>query len=1242
MALASRPTRLTPRDHQTEAIAAVDSALSGGGRATIVLACGTGKTLIEHRVAARHARVLVLEPSIALIQQSLEAARVDGLSEGRELLLICSDATVRAHDAWELTEEDLGARITLDPDEIRSRLQAPRVLVFCTYQSAQLLSDSLPKGFRFDFAVFDEAHRTAGSRDKKWSATLLDSELPSDRRMFATATPRHTTLSDSNDSDVRVVYSMSDEDLYGPVVYRLGLTEAIDRKIISDYEVLISCVTDAEVRTALRHRQDLMVRPSGAPLDEVAQQLTIVQAMARTGAKKAISFHRTISDAEDFAADRGAVFRDASVRAFHINGGMRSAERSRVLSRFLASQRPAVLTNARCLTEGVDLPAVDMVCFCMRKESPVDVTQAVGRALRAYPGKDKGYIVLPVFVDADGREELDTAVDRAELSVTWSLLHQILEADELAVEKTAASARKFGYSGERPRKLAKVRVVAPDGIAEKLSAAITVRAVEKLLPRWNLCVGALESFRAREGHLTLPAGHVENGIRLHRWLTHVRVLKRRGKLSAERIRQLDSLGVSWSPNAEAFEEMLESYSSHRAIHGHATIPRTEANKRLLNFVTAMRVMFKEGTLSQSRLDRLKEVGFRWHAIADTWDRYRPEWDALVRSGRTTIPRTREHMALRYYVSHLQRSHAKGGLPDYLVEELLKARVPLVPSGASGRHSKTARDTQHAVSAARVNWDHAVQAVAQALGSRGAFGGITSSDTVDGVPLTQWMTAQRAAHRRGSLAQERIAQLDRLGFPWSVTPDRIWSDALAMVEVYRTTYGHQVDPPNRLYGRGSLRAWIVEQQAARESGLMAEERVAALDAIDFRWTRDDELWELYLRVLDAPDTHQAWLTDQRVKAFRARVERLADSEKLRQDRVAELVRRGIDPSRRARHDDDFERMLTRYGEARETQRRDDAAGSAFDGELAKWIRGVRRARARGVLPAERIAHLDAAGFRWDTQSEGWERHRHLWERFKATGMARVPYDKTWHVLYRYLAAVRTLHRNGRLPPHLVDEMQAAGVDLEVPPSSRTPRTRARSRHRVSWERVYGGLVDAVDAHGRVSQIPGNHEVDGVALRTWMHYQRRAARLGTLSEARVKALDAIGFPWDAKGAPWSAGYRAMSEFRRLHGHQLDPPDTACEALQLGHWIFRQRALYEQDALPNDRIEALNAIGFKWTRDEEVYEWLELKLADGAALSTLVEDGRVAKFAARLSRETGIALVDADALRQAWAARASTPRR
>ena len=403
-----KPKIFNPKPHQIEAIKETIKHFKSNDRGKILMPCGTGKSLAAFWIAneMKVKNVLIAVPSLALLQQTLKVWTREFLINNiqPDWLCVCSDDTVKEdQDSFISYTYDLGIEVTTDKDEIRKFLKTKSKnikVIFTTYQSGKVTAQA-SKGFTFDLGIFDEAHKTVGHQDKPMAHLLHQKNIRIKRRLFMTATER---LFRANKEEY---LSMDDERDYGKIIYELTFKDAINSKppIISDYKIITFGISEPEIEEIYQDNKFLRVKKELKDITarEFATALALRKAIKDLKITNAISFHSSIKRALNFKDQQSLITKIypeyGSLKTFHVRGDMPTSERSSQMRLF--KEGKGLMTNARCLTEGVDLPAIDCVCFTDPKRSKVDIVQAAGRALRLSPGKKFGYILIPIFIPAD-------------------------------------------------------------------------------------------------------------------------------------------------------------------------------------------------------------------------------------------------------------------------------------------------------------------------------------------------------------------------------------------------------------------------------------------------------------------------------------------------------------------------------------------------------------------------------------------------------------------------------------------------------------------------------------------------------------------------------------------------------------------------------------------------------------------------------------------------------------------------
>ena len=402
-----KPKKLHPRPHQTEGINKAIKYFETNDRGKIIMPCGTGKSLLAFWLARDMGvkTILIAVPSLALIQQTLKTWTRELIINdlNADWLCVCSDNTVKeGQDSFVTFTYDLGIKVTTDKEDISeflNRETSNYKIIFTTYQSGKVIAEA-SQGFSYDLAIMDEAHKTVGHMDKLTAHLIHQKNINIKKRLLMTATER---IFRRNPNEYLSMDSTKD---YGEIIYDLTFKKAIeaDPQIICDYKIITFNVTDQDIRKIHSDNKFIKVEKelNNITAREFATAIALRKAIEQLNIKNAISFHTSIKRAKNFQKQQeiiGQIYSEyKKLETFHVSGDMPVSKRASQMRLF--AEGKGLMTNARCLTEGVDLPAIDCVCFADPKRSKVDIVQASGRALRLSKATNKkfGYILVPLYV----------------------------------------------------------------------------------------------------------------------------------------------------------------------------------------------------------------------------------------------------------------------------------------------------------------------------------------------------------------------------------------------------------------------------------------------------------------------------------------------------------------------------------------------------------------------------------------------------------------------------------------------------------------------------------------------------------------------------------------------------------------------------------------------------------------------------------------------------------------------------
>ena len=466
-ALTYRRELFSLRPHQKTALDDVTGGFKARDRGKLVMACGTGKTFAALRIAEAVAgvggRVLYLVPSISLFQQSMREWATQRAIPHR-YIGICSDTRAGRNDE-DASLQELEIPVTTDPSMISRALRLSRpdaiTVVFCTYHSLDIVKRAQDDGApAFDIVVCDEAHRTTGIERPGDSTSpfvlVHDAQrIRAAKRLYMTATPRlYTEAAKAKAASHETeVFSMDDPAIYGPEFHRLAFSRAVEQDLLSDYKVVVLALSEQHVDAALQAH--LASGDSKINISDAAKIVGCWRALQNPENKRpgdgpisrltrAIAFTNTIKFSKHLVAQWDNIVGQAIGQlpeaeqpgAFrcetrHVDGQHHALERKRCIEWLKGDSGGTcrILSNARCLSEGIDVPALDAVLFMASRKSQVDVVQAVGRVMRKAEGKEYGYIVLPVAVP-EGVEPDKALDDDERFAVVWGVLRALRSHDD--------------------------------------------------------------------------------------------------------------------------------------------------------------------------------------------------------------------------------------------------------------------------------------------------------------------------------------------------------------------------------------------------------------------------------------------------------------------------------------------------------------------------------------------------------------------------------------------------------------------------------------------------------------------------------------------------------------------------------------------------------------------------------------------------------------------------------------------
>lgn len=980
------------RDYQAAAVAAVDRL---DARAQVISGCGTGKTLMAiHGVAKLLAdapgAVVLTFPTLGLLEQTYQVWRAEAPFKFAALA-VCSQHIANTED---IHSDELSIQSTTCAEQLAQWLAttAGVRVVFATYQSVGVLAAAHAKFGTAPFAVMvcDEAHRTAGRRGKPFAAVLDDRKIPAQHRLFFTATPKVNASRDRR-AHRRTVASMDNHDLYGRRVFSLPTREAIDRGILSPFKVAVIAVADSTVASAMKDLRLIRLAAGehdSARADHVAAAIALTHAARDYQLSSVLAFHNTIAASQDFATTftrthallsaRGLTGDDRTATITHIDGTSPLRERKAAAEDILGRRNPDrwnIVTNARCITEGIDIPALDAVFFAEPRSSDVDVAQAVGRAIRKNPHHDRPALVVLALTIEDSLDA-ESVITISQFKKARQVLAALQSHDPtIAADLTRLREILTDPLDDRPdvsTDLIDVIVPTdlPGPLVEQFLRAFSIHSVDTLTQQFEDNFAALVAYSDQHGHASpLQQYRTPDGFALGQWVSGQRRAYQRNRLQSTRIARFEQLpGWAWNAHDALWEAGFAELAAYAETHGHSYPPRT-THSFLNQWVITQRRPGRREQLSEERRKRLEDLpGWSWaHRQTPVWDR---NFDALAayaaEHGHADPPAdhvTNDGVALGEWVRDLRRPTRRA--------KLAAARQDRLEALPSWSWEFTPRPT----------WEESYAALVAFVAEHGHAAPVHTYREDDRV-LGKWVTEQRHARGQGRLSADRAARLARLpGWAWTHTDAR-WEQNFAALAAYAAQHGH-TDPPLTYQSESgnAVLKWLSGVRRAARAGDLDSDRLARLEALPGwsatprptapAWDRTfDELLAYAAEHGHAcPPQHYRtsagtslglWVSNQR-KAYRdgtmmrrhpGRITRLETLPGWHWNAFEALWENGFH---------ELQHYCATHGSATPTKKYVSGSGHG----LGQWAQDQRRKYRRGQLDQRRIHRLEALpGWRWN--------------------------------------------------------------------------------------------------------------------------------------------------------------------------------------------------------------------------------------------------------------------------------------
>ncbi len=821
-----RKEKKTPRPHQIDAIEKVSKGLENNDRGQVLMACGTGKTLtalwIKEKLKAKC--VLILVPSLSLLSQTLKEWNAEA-NQSFKWICLCSDKSVakdKSEDSWITNSSEIGVPVTNETLEVKNFLdESGSKVVFATYQSSSIVVEAQKyhDTDEFDLVIADEAHRCAGKVSDAFGSVLDEYKIKSSKRLFFTATPRilsKQVKTKSLEMDFEVA-SMDDHSVFGEVLCELKFSEAIKRDLLSDYQVVVIGIDDEMIKQKIVNRE--LIKVDGDTIldaETIASQIAVTKAIKDYDLKRIITFHSRIKNAKEFSNSFDQVIEHIEksdlptgfIHCEHISGVMKTSERNKKLYELknLELNERRILSNARCLSEGVDVPTLSGIAFVNPKQSQIDIIQAVGRAIRKSGDKSKGTIVIPLYISEE--ESLDEEILLSNFKKVWQIVIALKSQDDSLMESIDELRINMGRLGKKTldnNSLNKFIFDIPERISSRFSKSIQTILVENSSEDWFENYGKLKTyFKNNKLDISLI------NISLNIWCMNQRQNYKKNKLSQEKIDLLERIKFPWDMYdiwwRENYQELKEYYEK-----GGNKLRLEEGLVSLQQWCQNQRQNYKKNKLSKEKIDLLERIKFPWDPDEQQWqETYQKLKDYFLINGNTSIQN--KDGSLGIWCANQRQNYKKNKLSQEKINLLENVQFIWDPLERQ--------------------WQDNYQELKEYYEKEG-----NSSVPKKHFSLGTWCRLQRAAYKKNKLSQEKINLLENVQFIWDPL-ERQWQDNYQELKEYYEKEGNTL-----LQNKdGSLGIWCANQRQNYKKNKLSQEKINLLENVQFIWDPLERQWQ----------------------------------------------------------------------------------------------------------------------------------------------------------------------------------------------------------------------------------------------------------------------------------------------------------------------------------------------------------------------------------------------------------------
>ena len=671
-----------PLSHQNTIIDKSLSYFAVNDRGYLEMACGTGKTLTTYWINQKmnNKLTVIAVPSLYLLTQFFKEWANQVIAEKRkqDFILVGSDADVGDDQEY----FNNGLLITTESKVIRKKIrkiianekfkghEMHRITIITTYQSSDKLIAALNKlKMTPDLCIFDEAHKTVGSANKQFNLLLDDKNLMIKKRLFMTATPRIF----KGDGDKENILSMDNEEWYGEQIYLYNTSNAIKDGHLNDYQILTIYSDDKYITDAIAKNKYVNIeKVEDNESHYVASAILLLNALKNKESHHLVTYHNSINKSKKFKFILESLMKyySMTVNVYHLDGDMSMHKRNTIIKDFVNSDI-SILTSARVLNEGINIPVIDGICFVDPRMSTIDVVQCIGRALRLHPKKKLAKIFVPIMI-----EDINNVDENKVFGNVIRIIKNMMYTDTGITDYFIA--KKIGQIPNRII-LRSINSLSTEKVSENISIEEWMAIIEfKLWEKadiWEYKYNEVKKWI--KDNRRIPNDR-EDAIEksFTSWCGKQRQNKRANRLHKEKIDKLEKLdGWYWGSESvtiqKPFDQVYEELKLWLNINKRIPIlnQKNETEYYFANWCGQQRKNKKAGRLNKEKIDKLEKLdGWIWSkkpvTILKTFDETYEELKLWIDSNNRFPVRNAKNTIEKYFAkwcNHKRQDQKAGRL-----------------------------------------------------------------------------------------------------------------------------------------------------------------------------------------------------------------------------------------------------------------------------------------------------------------------------------------------------------------------------------------------------------------------------------------------------------------------------------------------------------------------------------------------------------------------------------------------------